>query len=174
MVRKSPDVLLILLVFVAAISAQDGPQMPKPGPEHKRLDYFAGDWLVHGEGTSGVKFTRKHHAYWLEGGFFLVSHDEWTSPAGNGAELTVMGYDPDEKAYTYYSTNSWGQQELAKGTVEGDTWTWNGESKMSGKLIKHRFIIKIVSPDSATMKFEISADGGPWTPMMELKGSRLK
>jgi len=159
MVRKSPAVLLTLLFFVAAMSAQEGPQMPKPGPEYKKLDYFAGDWLVHGNGTSGVKFTRKHHAYWLEGGFFLVSHDEWKSPAGNGAELTVMGYDPDEKMYTYHAFNSEAEDIFAKCTVNGKTWSCTSNQKLDGQRVKGRATTNEVSATYYTFKFEVAPEG---------------
>jgi hypothetical protein len=32
----------------------------------------------------------------------------------------------------------------------------------------------VSSPDAAAMKSEMSVDGGPWTPLMELKGTRVK
>jgi hypothetical protein len=36
-----------------------------------------------------------------------------------------------------------GLTNLANGTVEGDTCTFNAESRMGGKLVKIRFTIKI-------------------------------
>lgn len=133
MLRKSPAVLLALLGFVAPISAQDRPQVPESSPEHKRLDYYAGDWLVHGKGNSGQEFTRKHHAYWLEGGFFLISHDEWKSPLDDGAELTVMGYDPDEKMYTFHAFNSEAEDIFATCAVNGKVWSCTSNQKLDGQ-----------------------------------------
>jgi len=71
MIRTSAAVLFAMLGFVAAIFAQTGPQLPKPGDELKRLDYFAGNWIVHGEGTSGIKFTRKSSCVLVGGWIFL-------------------------------------------------------------------------------------------------------
>jgi len=65
-----------------------------------------------------------------------------------------------------------GWSNSAKGTLDGDIWTFEGESKMGGKLVKSRSTIKLPSPDSGTMKSEMSVDGGRWTLVMELKASR--
>jgi hypothetical protein len=67
-----------------------------------------------------------------------------------------------------------GRNSTAKGIVDGDTWTFDGESKMVDKLIKSRSTIKLSSPDSAEMRSEISVEGGPMTLFMELKGTRVK
>src|ERR1700687_5844715 len=71
-------------------------------------------------------------------------------------------------------TTSMGRGDAAKGTVDGDTWTFDGESKMGDTLIKTRYTIKLPSPDSAVMRSEVSMEGGPMTLLMELKGSRVK
>ena len=61
-----------------------------------------------------------------------------------------------------------------KGTIDGDTWTFDGDSKMGNTLIKTRYTLRIPSPDSAVMRSEVSIEGGPMTLLMELKGSRVK
>lgn len=84
-----------------------------------------------------------------------------------------MGWDPATKTYTYFSTNSWGQGTFSRGTVEGDTWTWNNETKMNGKPVVVRFTLKQVSPDVATYKFEMGAPGEPLKLMMDGKQTRV-
>ena len=69
--------------------------------------------------------------------------------------LSIMGFNPAEKTYTYFETNTLGENIFSRGTVEGDTWTWTNESKMSGKPVHGRFTLKQVSADSATYKFEM-------------------
>ena len=61
----------------------------------------------------------------MPGGFFLVRHTEGKSSMGELKELAVMGYDAESKSYTYDSYNNFGEAEHFKGTVQGDTWTWN-------------------------------------------------
>ncbi len=47
--RASAVVFVVGLVFAVALSAQAPPQMPKPGPEQKRLSYFVGNWATEGD-----------------------------------------------------------------------------------------------------------------------------
>ncbi len=179
MKRASAVVLVAVLVLVAAISAQAPPQAPKPGPEHKRLGYFAGHWTAEGEMKPspfgpGGKFTSKDHNEWMPGGFFVVSHSEWKGPMGEGTELAVMGYSSGEKVYTYHAFNSMGEAVDSKGTVDGDTWTWTSDEKMGGKRMKGRFTIKELSPASYTFKFEMAPEGGEWSTLMEGKATKVK
>ena len=66
--------------------------------------------------------------------------------------------------------NSQGRRELSKGTVTGDTWTWNSTQNYGGQEIKQKMTIKILTPASYTMKFEVSIDGTNWMTFMEGKG----
>ena len=50
-----------------------------------------------------------------------------------------MGYSADDKTYTYREFNSFGEFDDSRGTVDGDTWTWNNDEKMGGKCF-HRKI----------------------------------
>lgn len=181
MLKGGSTVLAVALSLIGGIRVMgQGPAgAPQPSPEHKKLAVFVGTWKDEAEMKPspfgpGGKMSLTETCEWFTGGFSLVCHSETTGFMGDVKTLTVLNYDPGEKVYTYYGLNSMGQSDLAKGIVEGDTWTWNGESKMGGKLIHSRSTIKLPSPDSATMKSEISVDGGPWTPVMELKGSRVK
>ncbi len=96
----------------------------------------------------------------MPGGFFLGSHSEWKSPKGEGTELAAMGYNSQEKVYTYDAFSSMGEAEHSKGTVAGDIWTWTSDEKMGGKVMKVRFTIKELSPTSYTFKFEMVPEGG--------------
>jgi len=86
----------------------------------------------------------------------------------------VLTYNTEAQLYRSYDFNSVGQSGAAKGTVDGDTWTFDGEAMIGGKLIKTRHTIQLPSPDSAVMKSEISIAGGPMTLLMELKSTRVK
>lgn len=171
---------LLLLVMLAATLAwgQAAPAMPKPGPEHQRLHYFAGTW--HDEGTMqpspmgpGGKMTATENNQML-GDFFLTMHSEGTGPMGPMKEMAAMGYDPKTKTYSYDGFNSMGMHETAKGTVSGKTWTWTNEEEMGGKKMKMRFVIQEVSPTSYTYKGDMSADGKTWTTTMEGKATKAK
>ena len=48
--RKGSSVALCLICGFTALSlAQAPPAPPKPGPEHKKLEYFLGTWKTEGE-----------------------------------------------------------------------------------------------------------------------------
>jgi hypothetical protein len=171
--------LVALPVFAGALLAQNPPMMPKPAPELKRLGYFVGKWTNEGEMKAGPfgpggKFTSTDNNEWFPGGFFMVLHSVGKTPMGPMHEMSVMGYDTDDKVYTYDGFDNMGEHDVSKGTVQGDTWTWNGESKMQGKMIKGRFTIKELSPASYTYKFEYSADGSSWITAVEGKATKVK
>jgi len=168
----------LMISGVIPVMAQEPAGLPQPSPEHKKLAAFLGTWKDEAEMKPspfgpGVKFTIVETCEWFTGGFSLVCHSETTGFLGQKT-LTVLTYDPEDKVYLFYEFNSLGQTNSAKGTVEGDTWTWNGESKVGGKLVKSRTTIKLPTPDSATFKSEVSVGGGPSSLLMELKGTRLK
>jgi len=95
------------LVVIAAIlaglaaAAPTPAQMPtpKPGPELKKLDYFAGMWKMEGEMKPGPmgpggKMTMTEEDKWMDGNFFLVSHSKFESPTmGGGTAIAFMGYN---------------------------------------------------------------------------------
>lgn len=176
--RLSATVCAGIFTLLAAVcmQAQMGPAAP--APELKKLDFMAGDWTAEGTinaspGMPGGKFTETTHAEWMEGNFFLIEHSDGDmGPMGKLKELAAMGYDPDRKVYTYHAFNSMGQDEAATGTVDGDTWTWLSDEHFGGMIMKGRFTMKVLSPTSYTMKFELSQDGTSWTTGMEGKATK--
>ena len=165
------------LLGTLSVLAQERGGPPQPSPEHKKLAVFVGTWkdeaeLKPGPLGPGGRMRLTETCEWFTGGFSVVCHTETLARTGVLKTLTVLTYDQEEKVYRFYEFNSAGWSNSAKGTLDGDTWTFEGESKMGGKLVKSRSTIKLPSPDSGTMKSEMSVDGGPWTLVMELKASR--
>ena len=165
------------LLTTSSLYAQMG--APTPAPELKKLDFLAGDWTTEGTfvpgppGTPPAKFTTTSHAAWLEGNFFLIENGEANMEGmGKMKELVVMGYDPDQKVYTYRNFNSMGQSELSLGKVDGDTWTWAGDEHYGGMTMKGRVTLKVLSPTSYSTKFELSMDGNQWFQAMEAKSTK--
>src|SRR5215469_2310164 len=154
---------LVLLPFLlpTTLLAQQG--LPAPAPELKKLEMFTGEWSSEGTmilgppGTPPTKWTATSHGEWMEGNFFLVEHTDMDlSPVAKGKELAVMGFDADKKVYTYKSFSSMGQAEDSTGTVDGSTWTWLSDEHYGGMNMKGRYTMKILSPTSYTLKFEMS------------------
>jgi len=77
MKRPSIIIVFLTLLFAFTVAARAQMQMPKPGPEHKKLDYFVGTWATDGDMKPGPmgpggKFTGTSHDEWMDGGFFMV------------------------------------------------------------------------------------------------------
>ena len=168
--------VLLLCVFVAG--AAFAQEKMKPAPEVKKLDYFAGNWTSVGDVKPGPmgkggKTTLHEQTQWMRGNFFLVTHTRYTSPAGPGTGISFLGYDAEDKVYTYDEYDSDGEAVHAKGTVDGDTWTWTSEMKMGGQTMKSRFVEKIVSPAEYSYKFDMSNDGTNWNSVMDGKATKV-
>jgi hypothetical protein len=169
--------LALTLMNGITVGGQQPVGTPQPSPEHKKLAAFVGTWkdeaeMKPGPFGPGGRMSLTETCEWFIGGFSIVCHTETLRIRDNLKTLTVLTYEPGEKVYRLYEFNSVGWRSEARGTVDGDTWTFDGESKMGGKLIKSRSTIKLSSPDSATMTSEMSVEGGPMTLFMELKGTR--
>jgi len=151
---------------------------PKPPPEIKKLEYFVGTWTSHGDvlpgpAGPGGKMTMTESYSWMAGRFFLVIRSRFKIGAGAGwSGLAFIGYDAARKLYTYDEFNSMGEAQHSTGTVEGDTWTWNGEQHIGGKITKTRFTVETLSPASYSFRFETSPDGMNWTTVAQEKAMK--
>jgi hypothetical protein len=168
-----------VFAWVCVAAAQEPPAPPKPGPEHKRIAFFAGKWTFDADMKPspfgpGGKVTGNESCEWFEGGFHLTCRSKTQGAMGDQTGVGIWAYDPAEKVYTYYAYGSDGNAFLSKGKVEGDTWTWKNDMKMGDKTMKSRFTIKEVSPDVYTFTWETSPDGTSWTAVQEGKGTRVK
>lgn len=171
---------IVAVAFCTLALVAQAPAPIKPGPEHKNLDYFNGTWTLTGEfkpgpwGPGGT-MTETEHNTWMDGGFFLLSHIDFNGGAmGNGTGLSVMGYDPNTKMYTYDEYNSMGEAEHATGNFDGTTWTWTSDENMGGQKMKGRFSIKEFSPTSYSFKFEMAPAGGEFATIMDGKATKSK
>jgi hypothetical protein len=160
------------LLLGITVSSRAQTETPRRAPELRKLDYFAGTWIAKGEIKPGPlgpggRFTGTNHVHWMDGAFFLVTHSEFSGAIGKGMETSYMGYDSHDKMYTYDSFNTLGEADHAKGNADGDTWTWQSETRMSSQTIKGRLTIKVLSATAYNFKFEVSPDGTSWNTMLE-------
>ena len=180
MQRMLKAVLAIVPLCVAAgpLAGQAAPPQ-KPGPEHQRLGFFVGKWKVEGEMKPGPmgpggKITGTDNCEWFEGKFTVICRSESQGPSGASKSIGLLGYSLDEKAYTYYGVDNspMSMASVPHGTVQGDTWTYNDEAKMGGKMVKSRYVIKQGTPTSYTFKWEMQGDDGTWKPILEGKSTK--
>ena len=166
--------LAVLVLFAVVIAAQEPAPAPKAGPEHAKLAYFVGKWVSEAEVKPsafgpGGKFTSTESCEWLPGKFAILCNAEGNMMGGEYHGLSVMSYDTAEKSYIYFETNNWGENVYSHGSTDGDTWTWTNQSEMNGKTVRGRFILKRVSDDSATFRFDMGVGSDSLANVMQGK-----
>jgi Protein of unknown function (DUF1579) len=182
---KRQFALLAVCVFVSVAAVQtagaQAPPAPKPGPEHQKLAYFVGKWTTEGEIKPGPmgpggKQTATDNCEWFDGKFAVVCHSDGKGPTGPTKSIGLLSYSSEEKVYTYYGLDNTAMTmaSVPKGTVQGDTWTFNDEGMMGGQKFKSRVTIKELSPSAYTFKLELQGPDGKWAPMMEAKSTKAK
>jgi len=166
-IRSSVAVILIC-GFTALSLAQAPPEGPKPGPEHKKLEYFLGTWKVEteikaneyvpaGKGVTTATVTLG------PGAFCVESRAEGQIPRTDA----IIAYDSDAKVYTEFYASSAGLVGSGTGTVNGNTWTWMLEDKVFGKAAKGRTTITILSASQYTSKYEMLDANGRYVTLTE-------
>lgn len=169
-----------LLAYVAGTALASGavavlaqaPPPPKPGPEHKVLEYYVGKWTGQGELKPGPfgqggKVTSTDTCEWFAGGFQVICRGEGSGAMGSTKTLGIISYSTGDKAYKFYAVDSTGSAELSTGSKSGNTWTFTADSNYQGMAFKSRYTIEEVSPTSYTFKWEMSQDGTKWATMVE-------
>jgi len=172
---STPSSVAVILIcgFTSLLLAQAPPAPPKPGPEHKKLEYFLGKWTVESE-IKANEFVPAGKTVGTEtctlgpGGFYVESRSEGQL----GARLAIIAYDSHAKVYTSYYANSGGLVGTATGSVNGNTWTWMVEDKFAGEVIKGRTTITTLSPTQYTSKYEMADEKGGYTTILEGKATK--
>ncbi|HEX6407611.1 MAG TPA: DUF1579 family protein [Gemmatimonadales bacterium] len=161
------------------LAAAQGQQPPKPGPEHQRLAYFVGKWKAEGEMKpgpmgAGGKVTSTDNCEWFDGHYSVICRSEGTTPMGAAKSIGILGYNTEEKVYTYYGVDNTNMNmaTVPKGTVQGDTWTYTDEGMMGGQKMKSRVIIKELSPKSYSFRMDMQGPDGKWVTAMESKNTK--
>jgi len=160
--------VILICGFTSLLRAQAPPAPPKPGPEHKKLEYFVGKWTVESEIKANEfvpagKIVTTETCTLGPGGFYVECRNEGPLPT----RLAIIAYDSHAKVYTSYYASSAGLVGTGTGTVNGNTWTWMVEDKYAGKAIKGRTTITMSSPTQYTIKYEMADEKGGYTPITE-------
>jgi len=180
--RKFPRALLFLPLLATLANsalAQSAASRPQPAPENRQLAVFLGIWkdeAVFSPSPISLagKMTLIQTCDWFQGGFSLVCHTDTTGFMGEINSVTIIAYDVQAKQYTHFELNSLGYAAISKGSFDAGLWTFTRAYTTGGKTFKIRSTIKLPTADTALMSSEVSVDGGPWSPIMELKGTRIK
>jgi hypothetical protein len=160
-------------ILITPIRAQAPEHQSKHGAEHEKFAYFLGKWGYEEDVkptafSRGGRYTYTESCEWFAGEFAIVCHSYYQN--GVPRALSIMGYDLREKTYTYFGTHSNGESAFQRGTIDGNTWTWIDD----GKITHGRFTEKTVNPDMATYTYEMARGSEPWTLVTEGKQTRQK
>jgi Protein of unknown function (DUF1579) len=171
---------LLSAAGAAAAPAQEA-RPAEPGPEHKRLGYFVGRWTTEGEIKPGPmgpggRMRATDTCEWFQGGYSVVCRAEGTGPSGPSRSLGILGYNTEEKVYTYYGVDNTAMTmaSVPKGSVQGGTWTYTDQGTMGGQEWQSRVVIKELSPTEYTFRMELRGPDGKWLPMVESKSTKAK
>jgi hypothetical protein len=173
--------IAVITLLLSTFALAQAPQQPSPSgvlPQHQRMGYFLGDWTA--SGTSKISpnspaapFTLKEHGEWVTDGYFLETKTSMKGALGTVNSQRVMGYNVEDKVYTYNVYNSLGEHQLALGHINGNTWVWDSDEKMNGVVVKGRYTVVEAGPDTYTFKSEVASPKGGWVTVMEGKAQRV-
>ena len=117
---KTRTMTLVASACLAASAAwaSQHTEAPKPGPEVKKLEAFAGKWKGESEMKPSPfapagKMTSEDDCTWFEGGFELVCRSRASGAMGNMKSEMVLGWNAEEKVYKYMGFDSMGMMGAA-------------------------------------------------------------
>ena len=173
-------IAIIALVLSTFALAQAPMQNAAPGLtlQHQAMSFFLGDWTASGTSkispkSPGAPFTLKEHGEFVTGGYFLETKTSLKGPLGTVNSQRVMGYNVEDKVYTYNVYNSLGEHQVALGHLNGNAWVWNSEEKLNGVVVKGRYTIVENGPNTFTFKSEVADPKGGWATVMEGTATRV-
>lgn len=175
--------LALAVSGTAAVSAQQGPPMPKPGPEHAIFKMDVGTWdavveMVPGPGapvqkSKGVETNRIGC-----GGLCLISDfkaDVMGMPfEGHG----VSTWDPAKKKYVGSWTDSMSTGlAIGESTYDATTKKWTGTMEgpdMTGKIVKSRTIGEMPNPNTRIFTMYSTGPDGKESESMKITYTKRK
>ena len=119
------------------------------------------------------KVTGTDACEWFPVGF-LLNCARGAGPLGDMKSLGFSATTPTTRSTRTTESTAWGMSDSAKGMRKGDTWTYTSSSKMNGKVIKGRYVMKEISPTSYSFSWSIADDKGGWKTVMEGKETKAR
>jgi hypothetical protein len=170
--------LCLGLAAGAVMALPQHTEMPKPGPEVQKMAWFIGDWKSEGEMKEGPwgpggKMTGSDKCDWFEGGWQIVCNGRGKGPMGEMKTLGIGAYNPETKKYSWTMVDSTGMNSTAHGSVDGNTWRYEGVDVMGGQKIHSRYTMTVTGPTSYDFKWETSTDGSSWVTAATGKATKV-
>ena len=172
------------LIVLSALPVQSqAAEQAKPGPEHKKLEMWAGEFRHEGNGEVSPfspvasEFKGTISARIALGGFFVHGESRDMDEHGNFFHaIWLMGYDEKEKAYFLHGYEADGTHFRARGQASGHIWTFTS-TRMDGEGKEYMWkMVMSFSSDGRTHTevSEYSADDGKtWATMYRAKMTKV-
>lgn len=175
----------LFLLSTGSLQAQR-PLPPKPGPEHKKMEAWVGEWRYAGStketpaGPAGT-FAGKQTCRMILNGFFLEyrwrEKGQYEGKEVLAQGVDIQGFDAATKNYFDQGFENDGTVNSGILNVHGNTWTGTAtRTDTQGKLYRTKFVTNFSTDGkTCTTKSEISADDGKiWMPWWELTMQQVR
>jgi hypothetical protein len=178
------SLLAACAMMAATCRAQEFPEMPTPGKEHKLLEQFAGEWTCESTmnmpGSDEPMTCKGVESSKLMGGFWLMAEGEADMMGEKMTSLMTVGYDAKAKHYVGTFVCSAGDY----------LWEYTGKFDDTGKklilsttgpammdpdaMVEYEETLELVDADHKTFTSRVKGDDGKWTEMMKMEYTRVK
>lgn len=172
--RLSTFVALSVLALTGLAATADAQNV---SAELRPLGIAAGTWLYHGEDVATAdqkagKWTWLEKCRWSGNAAFMACSFVMNGPDSVIKSLAISTYNHSDKSYWHYeafdSGSDGGHPFIARMTVSGDTWTYDGHA---GKTT-YRVIYRYASAVKVTLRIESSTDHVHWTTVARGEGRK--
>lgn len=143
--------------------------MSGPGPEHARLEPFAGRWRTAGQvlatdDAPALEIDGTDEYEWLPGGWFLLHRVDVRIGGERVQALEVIGWEAERGAYFMRSFDSQGNAGEMHATQRDGVWTFQGDTeRFTGGFGEHGHTL--------SGRWE-RRDGDGWLPWMDIHLTR--
>ena len=182
-ILRAASVLAVFgLVLVSRTSADEKPDMSKPGPEHKMLSTLAGTYeakvkIYFDPNQPANESTGTLQRKMIMGGRFLEELYKGEIMGQPFFGMGLMGYDVMKKKYTSVWIDSMTTSMMqSQGTYDAATKTLTsiGEDidPTTGKTTKTRDVFRVVSPTEQTVDMYREKGDGKEFKLLEIRYTR--
>ena len=158
------------LTLVSALSSRAQTETPRPGPEHKKLNVWVGDWTYEKEiqatplGPAG-KSSGRMSGKPIFDGFFVQVSGERTGATGTFSWFEIWAYDAIQKKYIWTGYGNDGDVNSGTCIFDGRIMNYSGTVLLGEKQYGIRGTV-VVDTDLMNMveNRQLSIDGRTWMP----------
>lgn len=167
--------VIIIAALTSSMTAQDAATAPAAESLSRRdgerdFDWEIGTWNTHlrrltnplSGSTEWVEYTGTSKVIPLLGGKANLVELDVEGPSGRIQGMNLRLYDPQSQRWSLYYASSRGSTIYPPviGSFENGRGVFHGMEMQDGQPIYVRFVISVITPDSAEFEQAFSPDGG--------------